>query len=302
MTGTSAYRGEFKHGNSAMKVPRRVVVLGAGFVGGAIALRAKAGGATVLSLRSSDLDLLDVGANRRLVSLLDEDDTLVFVSAKAPAKTVSDMLVNIRIGEVVARALEEISVSHVIYISSDAVYPDGVTPLCESSLVAPSDPHGMMHAARELMLKMTVEDRLAILRPSTIYGVEDPHNSYGPNRFRRLAEQTETITLFGEGEERRDHVLIDDVAEIAWRCMARQTDGVLNVATGSSHSFREVAEIIADLYAPQVKVKGTPRANPITHRHFDVANCLRAFPDFRFTALKKGLIAVSAYSGNNSIE
>ena len=47
---------------------------------------------------------------------------------------------------------------------------------------------------------------LAILRPTLIYGAGDPHNGYGPNRFRRLAATGKPIILFGEGEERRDHV------------------------------------------------------------------------------------------------
>jgi nucleoside-diphosphate-sugar epimerase len=37
----------------------------------------------------------------------------------------------------------------------------------------------------------------------------DPHNGYGPNRFRRLAAGGEEIVLFGEGEERRDHVQVE---------------------------------------------------------------------------------------------
>ena len=28
---------------------------------------------------------------------------------------------------------------------------------------------------------------VGILRPTLVYGANDPHNGYGPNRFRRLA-------------------------------------------------------------------------------------------------------------------
>src|SRR5258708_20458707 len=70
--------------------------------------------------------------------------------------------------------------------------------------------HGIMHLARELMLNATVKAPLAVVRSTLIYGEGDPHNGYGPNRFRRLAAAGQEIVLFGEGEERRDHVLIDD--------------------------------------------------------------------------------------------
>ena len=61
---------------------------------------------------------------------------------------------------------------------------------------------------------------LAFLRPTLIYGANDPHNGYGPNRFRRQAAKGETITLFGEGEEKRDHVPVDDVAALVSACVA----------------------------------------------------------------------------------
>ena len=73
---------------------------------------------------------------------------------------------------------------------------------------------------------------------------EDPHNGYGPNRFRRLAAKGEAITLFGEGEEKRDHVHIDDVAALVSATLHQRSTGTLNIATGKSTSFREVAEMV----------------------------------------------------------
>ena len=45
-----------------------------------------------------------------------------------------------------------------------------------------------MHIARELMIKQLVKSPIAVLRPTLIYGAGDPHNSYGPNRLRRMAQ------------------------------------------------------------------------------------------------------------------
>jgi nucleoside-diphosphate-sugar epimerase len=139
------------------------------------------------------------------------------------------------------------------------------------------------------MLKAEAKIPLAILRPSLIYGARDPHNGYGPNRFRRLARKGETITLFGEGEEQRDHVYIDDVAELVRLAVGHASRGVLNVATGVSTSFRAVAEKVVAHEGRAVEIRGTPRQNPITHRHFDVTGCLKAFPQFRYTPLDEGL-------------
>ena len=60
----------------------------------------------------------------------------------------------------------------------------------------------------------------ANLRPTLIYGTDDPHNSYGPNSFYRLATKNEDIVLYGEGEELRDHVHIDDVSTLAYMMLS----------------------------------------------------------------------------------
>jgi nucleoside-diphosphate-sugar epimerase len=128
-----------------------------------------------------------------------------------------------------------------------------------------------------------------------LYGAADPHNGYGPNRFRRLAAAGQEIVLFGEGEERRDHVLIDDVAEIIWRVLARRSRGILNIATGKVTSFRQIAERIAGMAAPTVAIRTSPRSGPIPHdgyRAFDIAACQAAFPDFVYVEIDEGLKTV----------
>ena len=182
--------------------------------------------------------------------------------------------------------------NHVVYFSSDAVYSDAPVPLTEESRTEPGSMHGTMHLARELMLKATVKAPFAVVRSTLIYGEGDPHNGYGPNRFRRLAAAGQEIVLFGEGEERRDHVLVDDVAEIVCRVIEHRSRGTLNIATGEVHSFRDIAERIAAMAKPVVAVRGTPRQGEMPHggyRPFDIAACRRAFPDFRYTSLADGL-------------
>src|SRR3546814_10099827 len=150
---------------------------------------------------------------------------------------------NIRMMNSVVGALRARPVEHAIYVSSDAVYKDSDRPLTEASCAEPGSLHGVMHLARERMLLDGAGVPLGILRPTLVYGAADPHDGYGPNRFRRLALAGEDIVLFGDGEERRDHVLVDDLGELIRRMVLRRSTGVLNGATGAIHSFREVARI-----------------------------------------------------------
>lgn len=279
-----------EHLHTEPVTPRRVVVVGAGgFVGGAIARELARDGVPVLGLTRKEVDLTADGAAAAVTEKLEPEDSVVFVSALAPARTSAMLLENLRMAEAVGQALSARPVAHLLYISSDAVYADDANPVTERSCCQPSSLHGMMHAARELMLKTDVKVPLAILRPSLLYGARDPHNGYGPNRFRRLAEKGETITLFGEGEEQRDHIYIDDVARLVALVLSHRSRGTLNVATGVSTSFREIAEKVVSLSGKRPEIRGTPRQNPITHRHFDITDCLKTFPQFRYTPLQDGL-------------
>lgn len=283
----------FEHLAQGTLVPARVVVMGAGgFLGKAISGRTKQKGVPVLALTSESLNLLDNDASQRLAEILRPDDTLVVISAIAPCKDNGMLLKDIAMMTAVCSAIEKSMLAHVVYISSDAVYCDQKTPLSESSCAEPASLHGVMHLTREIMLKNSCSAPLAILRPSLIYGATDTHNGYGPNQFRRLGAEGKDIVLFGEGEERRDHVFIDDVAEIARLTVVHKSKGVLNVATGIVASFREVAEIVASHFNPPPAIKTTLRKGPMPHggyRPFDISVCRKAFPEFRYASLKEGI-------------
>lgn len=280
-----------EHLNTNYVKPDRVVILGAqGFVASRIDHQLKQAGVETLSISKNDIDLSAIDADRKLLEKLKSTDTLVIVSAKAPCKNNDMLMDNLKMVQSVCKAFEQIPVAHCVYISSDAVYADDVTLATESSNNAPSSFHGMMHSCRELMLKQfATKIPLAILRPSLLYGLQDPHNGYGPNRFRRLGEAGQKIILFGNGEEKRDHIFVEDIAKIVSLVIHNKSKGILNIATGESHSFYDIAQEIINQLKSSSVIEATTRNNPITHRHFDISACYKAFPDFRYTSLKEGL-------------
>jgi UDP-glucose 4-epimerase len=273
--------------------PARAVVLGAhGFVGRAAMRKLEAADVPLLGLGRRDLDLLAPGAAAALAGRLRADDAVVVVSARAPVKNTAMLVENISMMSAICDAIAAAPPAHVVYISSDAVYADSDAPLTESSCAQPASLHGAMHLTRELMLAQAFAGPLCLLRPTLIHGPGDPHNGYGPNRFRRLAEAGEPIVLFGDGEERRDHVFVDDVGEIIARVVQRRSAGPLNVATGTVHSFRDVADTIGRITDPPPAIRTTPRSGPMPHRGyraFDVAATYAAFPGFEYMPLARGL-------------
>jgi nucleoside-diphosphate-sugar epimerase len=287
---------ENQHGSA--KKPARVVVLGAGgFIGGAAAARLRAEGIEVAALGRSSCDLLEANASVRLAAELRPDDVLVFVSARAPVKNGTMLMENMRMGEAVCAALASRPVAHVVYISSDAVYKDSAEPLSESSCAEPGSLHGVMHLAREVMLRSEFPGPLAFVRPTLTYGIDDPHNGYGPNRYRRLAADGKDLILFGEGEEERDHVAVEDVAELVLRVVVHRSTGIVNAVTGEVVSFRTLAEFIAKQFDSRVAVKHSQRIGPMPHnglRPFAPSAALAAFPGFAFTRWQEGVAGMCA--------
>ena len=282
-----------KHNAKYPMIPQRVIVMGAGgFIGASLISLLSKRDIPHLALTSSKLNLLNDNATKKLADIIKPEDTLVVIAAIAPCKDNQMLLKNISIMASVCAAIEKTPPKHVIYISSDAVYADDTKPLAENSCAEPASVHGIMHLAREVMLKQVCNMRLAILRSTLVYGAGDTHNGYGPNQFYRFAVEGKSITLFGEGEEQRDHVHIEDVIEIISLVITHKSSGVLNVATGVVKSFRDIAQAVATNFNPPIIIETTPRKGLMPHggyRPFDITACRNAFPNFSYLPLEEGL-------------
>lgn len=281
------------HQNSVPEKPERAVVIGAGgFVGSSIVAELTRAGIRTLAITRKEVDLLKPDATEHLAKHLTPADAVVFVSSVAPAKTTAQLMANLRMAEGAVASFATTAPAHLLYISSDAVYVDDANPVTERSPIAPSTMHGMMHAARELIFRTEYRGPFAVLRPTLIYGAADPHSGYGPNRFRRQGINGEPITLFGQGEEKRDHIAVEDVARLAVRILLHRSTGVLNAVTGVSTSFRDIAHMVSGQFKPPAAVVEMPRQGlrpHLLHRFFDIVACHRAFPDFSFEPLAQGI-------------
>jgi len=283
------------HLNSAPTKPERVALLGArGFIGAALRKQLDVRKIPYLALTSSDVDLSASSAPDKLATLIKPSDSVVMLAALTPDKgrDVATMMKNFAMMQNTCAAAGKISCAHFVYFSSDAVYSAADALVTEETPPSPQDLYGAMHHTRELMARSLPKVPVLVLRPTLIYGLDDTHNSYGPNRFRRAAQKDGRITLFGGGEETRDHIHVDDVAALTLRCLLRRSTGTLNAATGVSHSFHEVAEVVAKQFKTAVEIVKTPRAHPATHRHYDISAAIKAFPDTRFTGIEQGVASV----------
>jgi UDP-glucose 4-epimerase len=274
---------------------RRVVILGAnGFVGRALAHRLQVDGIKAVSLGSASIDLSKDGSGDRLAAELQKGDTVVFASAVTPDKgrDLGTLIKNLHMAENVQAAMAVKPLRQLVYFSSDAVYGYQAGQISEATDPSPDDLYGLMHRSREVALAAgAVQAGLPffILRPSAIYGPGDTHNSYGPNRFIRSALKENKVRIFGQGEETRDHVFIGDVVSLTSRVIHQGGSGTLNIVSGRTVSFADLAKQIAALKGSAVAIESQARSGPVTHRSFKVSAIRERFPSFIPVDLEIGL-------------
>ena len=116
-------------------------------------------------------------------------------------------------------------------------------------------------------------------------------DGYGPNKFVRCVQSSKKIILFGKGEERRDHINVNDVASIVVTAAAKKINGIINAVSGSVISFYEIAKNIKIIY-PKAKIKFKKRSGPVPHngyRAFDSSLLRKKFSNVEPINLKRWL-------------
>lgn len=267
----------------------RVVVLGAGgVIGRWLSAHFDRTGQSYLALDRAALDLVSAEAGDNLLNHLRDGDALVFLSTVTPdrARGLGAVQANLAMTQAVLSAVRSGRLAHLVYLSSDAVYGRYDQLISEESPAEPGDLHGAMHRTRELLLAEAPS--MAVVRATLLYGHGDTHNSYGPNRFLASARGDGVVRMFGGGEETRDHLFLGDLATLLANILSHRSCGVINAASGKSVSYADLAALLADLY-PGLRIEQLPRSGPVTHRHFDTSELVRAFPDFRMTSIEDGL-------------
>ena len=268
----------------------KIVVLGKnGFIAKNLCNRLKKNNVKYISFSKEKLNLEKKTSIPILKRIVKPKDKIVFISAIAPVKNIGMLLRNIKILNNVCEALMENIFSQLVYISSDAVFKDDEKIISENTEKTPISLHGNMHLVREKVLENFFTDKLCILRPTLIYGISDPHNGYGPNKFLRQINNNEDIKLFGKGEEMRDHIHIDDVVNVIIKCLLDKYIGSLNIASGKVISFYNIAKMCLKKNNKS-KINFLPRVGPMPHNGYRKINIkkLKSFINtLKFNTLEK---------------
>jgi UDP-glucose 4-epimerase len=280
-----------------------VILGGSGFVGRALeAELARASQTKAIALSSAALDLTRAEAFVALDPIVGPATTVVMAAALTPDKgqTPATFSASVAMVTNLAQYLTTHPIARCVYISSDAVYGFETTPVTEATPLAPAGYYALAKYVGEKILEYTAATRgfpLLSLRLTAVFGGGDPHGSYGPNAFARSVAASRTLRMFGDGEEQRDHLFVEDAARAIALLLESGATGVLNVATGESRSFADVARSIERQVPYPITVERAPRKAAITHRHFDITALRRAVPLLAFRSFDDALHATLTGAG-----
>lgn len=282
----------------AQRYSRALVTGGAGFIGSRIARRLLEAGLEVAVIDDLSMgrrekvpegaefhhaSILDRGALRRALAGVD----IVFHNAAKVSIRNSfddiygDTETNVLGTVSVLREAGKAGIRKFIFASSMAVYGDGARlPVAEAGPVEPISPYGAGKLAGETYVRQL----------SRYYGFESVvlryFNTYGPGQtltpyvgvmtiFITNLLQGRPPLVFGTGEQVRDFVHVDDVAEANILAMARPIDGaVINVGSGKGTSVNAVAALLTDRLAPGLEPVYAPL--PLGEPRDSVADITRA--------------------------
>lgn len=267
-----------------MAAGKALVTGGAGFIGSRVVRNLLAQGWEVTVLDNLSMgrrenvplaaelvvgDILDAALAQRLAQRVDVIFHLAaVVSIRASVeKFVQDAEANLMGTLTLLEAAARAHVSRFIYASSMAVYADSPTPtpIPEGYRTQPISPYGIA--------KLAAEQYVHTLGPQ--FGFESVvlryFNTYGSGQ--RFTPYVGVITIFcqrllagsppvifGDGEQRRDFVHVDDVADATVAALRAPSGTTLNVGTGRATSVNEIAALLIDRLNPAIAPQYAPAA------------------------------------------
>lgn len=144
-----------------------------------------------------------------------------------------------------------------LYASSAAVYGDGKIFKEERALEKPLNVYGYSKFLFDQYVRKYLgqnKSQIAGFRYFNVYGPHEQHKGSMASVAYHLHQQlkkVDKVKLFegcdgyGDGEQRRDFVYVDDVVDVnLWFWDHPHVSGIFNVGTGNSQSFNDVAKAV----------------------------------------------------------
>lgn len=190
-------------------------------------------------------------------------------------------------------------VKKIVYASSSEVYGEPVKlPDKEEDVVNPKVPYAVIKLLGEKFVESYFEQyglKACALRIFNTYGpkqVTASTYSFVVGNFIQQALSGKQPTIFGDGNQTRDFLYIDDNIEAAMRAFEFDSANgqAINIASGKKITINELANKIIKLCEKNLKPIYLPlRRHEIIHRFADISKMKRLLKFEPRTSLEEGL-------------
>ncbi|GGF92520.1 NAD-dependent epimerase/dehydratase family protein [Paenibacillus abyssi] len=147
-----------------------------------------------------------------------------------------------------------------IFASSAAVYgPIDQCPLPETAPCNPISPYGMNKWVGEIYCRKWEEIyglESIIFRFSNVYGPRQGTGGDGGvvSAFMEKIVRKEPLTIHGDGNQTRDFIYVQDVADAIYRASYSTITGIYNLSTGKESSINDLVQHLSDLnFSPTIQ-------------------------------------------------
>ena len=204
-------------------------------------------------------------------------------------------------------AARDEEVSRVVFASSSSVYGNqDVLPQVETAKPDPISPYGVAKLAAErycVSFSRVYPLEAVSLRYFNVFGPrQDPQSQYAAvvPRFITMAVTGTPLTVYGDGEQRRDFTYVENVVEACLAAREASDVGgmVLNVATGHSVSVNELANTVGAVLGREITRRYLPaRSGDVRSSWADVSAAKSALGWEPRVGLEEGLRATAESLG-----
>jgi ADP-L-glycero-D-manno-heptose 6-epimerase len=159
-----------------------------------------------------------------------------------------------------------------VYASSTAVYGDSPAPYNEKTEVAPLNVYGESKAKFDEFAMIFANEKsvpITGFRFCNIYGPGEEKKGKRMSMIGQLLRQMKKdmpLTLFKDGEQRRDWVHVNDVVQAITLAIGRSSMNhgeIYNLGSGASYTFNEVAQTVHEEYVKTHSIKKDVQINYI---------------------------------------
>lgn len=195
-------------------------------------------------------------------------------------------------------------VRKIICSSSAAIFGElRELPITETHPAEPDSPYGVSKLAEEKMClaySRLYEFETVCLRYFNVYGVNQRYDAYGnviPIFVNRLLHG-EPISIYGDGEQTRDFVNVRDVARAnLLAAQARGGSGAYNIASGTSITINQLAEILREVSGVDIKtIHLAPRKGEVRDSRADIRAAERTLGYGPTIGFREGLAEYLAWA------